>query len=113
MRITDIEIKNFRAFRGTYRVELPAAGQNLLVYGENGNGKSSLYLALKFFLESGEGAHQFEKYQNVFVEDKGYIKLGLQGNSQSEQNTYEWSEGIKDETTDPVIIAASKAKRIP
>ena len=110
MRITDIEIKNFRAFRGTYHIELPTAGQNLLVYGENGSGKSSLYLALKLLLESGEGAHQFEKYQNVFIEDKGYIKLGLQANSQSGQNTYEWSEGVKDETTDPVIIAASKAK---
>ena len=110
MRITDIEIKNFRAFRGTYHIELPTAGQNLLVYGENGSGKSSLYLALKLFLESGEGAHQFEKHQNVFIEDKGYIKLGLQGNSQSGQNTYEWSESVKDETTNPVVIAASKAK---
>ena len=110
MRITDIEIKNFRAFRGTYHIELPTAGQNLLVYGENGSGKSSLYLALKLFLESGEGAHQFEKHQNVFIEDKGYIKLSLQGNSQSGQNTYEWSESVKDETTDPVVIAASKAK---
>ena len=110
MRITDIEIKNFRAFRGIYHIELPTAGQNLLVYGENGSGKSSLYLALKLFLESGEGAHQFEKYQNIFIEDKGYIKLGLQGNSQSGQDTYEWSESVKDKTADPVIIAASKAK---
>ena len=52
MRITDIEIKNFRAFPKTYRINLRNAGKNLLVYGENGSGKSSLYLALKYFLES-------------------------------------------------------------
>ena len=54
MRITKIEIKNFRAFYGTYQIDLHRAGKNLLVYGENGSGKSSLYLALKSFLESSE-----------------------------------------------------------
>ena len=53
MRITEIELKNFRAFPRTYHIDLHKAGKNLIVYGENGSGKSSLYLALKFFLESG------------------------------------------------------------
>lgn len=39
MRITKIEIKNFRAFPGTYQINLRKAGKNLLVYGENGSGK--------------------------------------------------------------------------
>ena len=52
MKITDIEIKNFRAFPKTYHINLHNVGKNLLVYGENGSGKSSLYLALKYFLES-------------------------------------------------------------
>ena len=50
-RLTAIEITNYRAFRGTFRLELPK-GENLLVYGENGAGKSSLYHALRVFLES-------------------------------------------------------------
>ena len=54
MRITEIEIKNFKAFYGTYRIDLRKSGKNLLVYGENGSGKSSLYFALKLFLESGD-----------------------------------------------------------
>ena len=58
MRITKIEIKNFRAFYGEYLIDLYKAGKNLLVYGENGSGKTSLYQALKFFLESSEGAHE-------------------------------------------------------
>ena len=52
MRITKIEIKNFRAFPRTYQIDLHKAGKNLLVYGENGSGKTSLYLALESFLES-------------------------------------------------------------
>ena len=46
MRITEIEIKNFKAFYGTYQINLRKSGKNLLVYGENGSGKTSLYFAL-------------------------------------------------------------------
>ena len=53
MRITKIEIKNFKAFQGpdvidlNGPIELSEKGQNLLLYGENGSGKTSLYEALK------------------------------------------------------------------
>ena len=43
MRITKIEIKHFRGFPGpgVFTFNLPE-GKNLLLYGENGSGKSSL-----------------------------------------------------------------------
>ena len=110
MRITKIEIKNFRAFYGEYLIDLYKAGKNLLVYGENGSGKTSLYQALKFFLESSEGAHRFENHQNIFNLDEGYIKLHLRADAQSKQDTYEWSENVKDETNDQLLIEASRAK---
>lgn len=109
MRITGIEIKNFRAFYGTYHINLHKAGKNLLVYGENGSGKSSLYLALKLFLESSEEAHQFEAHRNIFHADDGYIKLNLRANARSKQHTYEWSRTVK-ETEDLLISDASKSK---
>ena len=110
MRITNIEIKNFRAFYGQYQIELHKAGKNLLVYGENGSGKTSLYQALKFFLESGEGIHQFENHQNIFIaNDDGHIKLHLRANSGANEHVYEWSQNVR-ETNDPLIIDASKAK---
>ena len=109
MRITGIELKNFRAFYGTYQINLHKAGKNLLVYGENGSGKSSLYLALKLFLESSEEAHQFEAYRNIFLADDGYIKLHLRANAHSKQHTYEWSRTVK-ETEDPLMSDASRAK---
>ena len=110
MRITKIEIKNFRAFYGACQIDLHKAGKNLLVYGENGSGKTSLYQALKRFLESSEGGHQFKPYQNIFNSDDGYIKLHLRADAQSERDTYEWSETVKDETNDELLIQASRAK---
>ncbi|MEZ4941926.1 MAG: hypothetical protein R3D58_13690 [Saprospiraceae bacterium] len=52
-RITKIEIKDYRAFYGAHQITLPK-GENLLVYGENGSGKTSLYRALKDYFESME-----------------------------------------------------------
>ena len=110
MKITKIELKNFRAFYGAYQIDLHKAGKNLLVYGENGSGKTSLYQALKRFLESSEGGHQFKPHQNIFNSDDGYIKLHLRAGTQSEQDTYEWSETVKDETNEELLIEASRAK---
>ena len=110
MRITDIEIKNFKAFYGTYQINLRKTGKNLLIYGENGSGKSSLYFALKLFLESGyDPSYRFENDQNIFITDAGYIKLCLRADRRSKQETYEWSESVR-ETEDELIIEASRAK---
>lgn len=43
--INKLNLKNFKAFRDP--AELVADGKNVLIYGENGAGKSSLYQALK------------------------------------------------------------------
>ena len=111
MRITEIEVENFRAFYGSYQIDLEKAGKNLLIYSENGSGKSSLYLALKLFLESTVRDHQFESHQNIFIKDNesGYIKLCLRADPRSKQYAYEWSKTVK-ETNDRLISDASKTK---
>ena len=50
-RLTKIEIENYRGFRGRFELDLPD-GCNLIVYGENGAGKSSLFHALSDFVEN-------------------------------------------------------------
>ncbi|MBL7859759.1 MAG: ATP-binding protein, partial [Cyclobacteriaceae bacterium] len=50
-RVTKIELSNYRAFFDEYEIVLPL-GENLLVYGENGSGKSSLFKALNNYLTS-------------------------------------------------------------
>ena len=110
MKITKIEIKNFKAFYGTYQIDLHKAGKNLLIYGENGSGKTSLYKAIELFLDSSEReAIDFKDYQNIFNADKGYIKLHLRTNPASNEQVYEWSDDVK-ETVDLPIVNASKSK---
>ena len=109
MRVTKIEIKNFRAFYETVEIDLHKAGKNLLVYGENGSGKSSLYLALKLFLESSEDtSSRFDNHQNIFIADDGHIKVHLRAAPSANEHVYEWSRTVK-ETEDQLIIDASKA----
>ena len=63
-RITNIEIKNFRAFFDSYTIKLNN-GENLLIYGENGSGKSSLFKSLSNFLSSSQN-RSFEYIKNHF-----------------------------------------------
>jgi AAA15 family ATPase/GTPase len=109
MKITKIDIKNFRAFYGDYSIDLCKSGKNLLVYGENGSGKSSLFFALKLFLNSHVNNYNFLDYCNIFVEttDGGYLKLSLRENEYSKLITYEWSNTTK-ETNDILILDAAK-----
>ena len=112
MRITKIEIKNFKTFRGPDVIDLGRKGQNLLLYGENGSGKTSLYEALKFFLESSED-ESIKFNRNIFITDetnKGYIKLHFTPDPKLSKDYYEWSEDVQEHTLAQPIIDASKAK---
>ena len=111
MKITKIEIKNFKAFRGPDVIDLSDKGQNLLLYGENGSGKTSLYEAIKLFLESSED-NSIKFNQNIFVDetDKGYIKLYFTPDPKLNQDNYEWSENVQEHTLVQPIIEASGAK---
>ena len=115
MKITKIEIKNFRAFPKDYHIDLHNAGKNLLIYGENGSGKSSLYLALKSFFQSGidtvDGEVKsagFEKHQNLFIQEPGYIKLRFRSAQPPKQEVYEWSKDVI-ETNNDLVIETSEA----
>lgn len=48
--IKEITLYNFKASYGETKIELD--GKNLLMYGENGSGKSSVYWALYTLLQS-------------------------------------------------------------
>ena len=50
-RLTAVEIRNYRGYRGTFRLDLPQ-GENLIIFGENGSGKSSFYNSLRTFFEA-------------------------------------------------------------
>ncbi len=63
MRINKIEIENFKFFRKNH---INLYGKNLLVFGENGSGKSSLYWALyTFFQSSMKSDENIQKYFDI------------------------------------------------
>ncbi len=86
MKIKRIQINNYRAFLvkneiegARYTIDLPTGG-NLLVYGENGSGKSSLYKGMKDFLSSAVTTVAFQK--NLFYDpakhsEQPYISVTL------------------------------------
>jgi energy-coupling factor transporter ATP-binding protein EcfA2 len=63
MKIIRIELQSFRAFDEPFELDLDG-GKNLLLHGENGSGKSSIYLALKRFFE--ERGDDIAKHRNQF-----------------------------------------------
>ena len=59
--IDKIILRNFKAFYGDFEIDL--GGKHLLLYGENGSGKSSIYWALYTLLQSSTKTHaEIEKY---------------------------------------------------
>jgi energy-coupling factor transporter ATP-binding protein EcfA2 len=113
MRITKIALKNFRAFYADHEIDLGKRGRNLLVYGENGSGKSSLLKAIELFIDSHVRNYSFTNYRNFhFTEsDGGYVKISMRATKNDPETTYEWSDITQTtETSNPLIIQAAKTR---
>lgn len=65
LRIKRLTLTDFRAFPGPAPTHFDLDGKNLLVYGENGAGKSSLFYALSDFF-SLKRSRNLRAYKNVF-----------------------------------------------
>ena len=118
-KIARIKIKNFKAFQGEQLFDLK--GKNVLAYGNNGSGKSSLFWALytlsqssikqdedirkyfKKFVESDKATHQ--SLRNVFTgeDENSYIELTtIDGNGK--KDVYTISESTINTNQDADIL---------
>jgi len=100
MKIERIEIRDFRGFPGQYEFKLGKSGNgghNLLVYGENGSGKSSLFQALKRFFEA-DAKTDIRAQRNEFAAaPEPTVKLEIaaydaDGNRDPESGLFEWTD---------------------
>jgi energy-coupling factor transporter ATP-binding protein EcfA2 len=94
MRITQIDLQNFRAFRHSHEIKLDRTGKNLILYGENGSGKSSFFLALRQFLYSSLTSERIDNYRNIFTpNDEAIIRFHIVDtrNPNNQPTPYEWS----------------------
>lgn len=113
MKISEIVISNYRAFyneRGEettkYRINL-GHGKNLLVYGENGSGKSSFYKGLRDFFRSAVEP-DYPVLQNVFsreieLDEQPFIEVTFSEEGQ-ENRTFRFSADPHQTNTDDDII---------
>ncbi|MBA7469632.1 DNA replication and repair protein RecF [subsurface metagenome] len=105
MKITKITLRNFHAFKYECEIDLPK-GRNLLLYGENGSGKSSLYQALNLCLAP---ATLIGDHKNIFVTtNDGFVKLEI-GDGANPPDKLEWDE-TSHPYTQALIVEASKTK---
>jgi hypothetical protein len=83
-RIASIELRDFRAYPGgdpgtvIPTTDEKGQGKNLLLYGENGSGKSSLGKALRDFLDIRLKAPQFDEFRHTFTkppDPKGNVTI--------------------------------------
>jgi len=65
VRINRIKITNYRFFRDEFALDIGDGG-NLLIYGENGSGKSAIYRALEYLTKRNFNSIAAEK--NIFSE---------------------------------------------
>jgi len=82
VKITRISLQNFRAFDEPFELDLEgdsAGGKNLLLHGENGAGKSSIYVALKRFFE--QRGDDIGRYRNHFAPSTrdSHVRIHLKG----------------------------------
>jgi energy-coupling factor transporter ATP-binding protein EcfA2 len=66
VKISKIKLSNYNFFYGNF--ELPVNGKNLLVYGENGSGKSTIYKALELLTK--DNFTDLDKSLNVFADNE-------------------------------------------
>ncbi len=120
-RLHKIEIRNFKAFR---EFNLDPEGRQLLVYGDNGAGKSSLYWALYTFLQSArKPKNSIAKYfdpagsesllniheQATGAPKPGEIALTFRDTVTNNDTTYRISEVVHDTHDVPIIIKGDLA----
>lgn len=120
-RLHKIEIQNFKAFR---KFALNLEGRHLLVYGDNGAGKSSLYWALYTFLQSArKPINSIAKYFDPAGQEKllniheqasaapkpGEIVLTLRDVTTKKDTIYRISQFDHDTHENPIIAKGDLA----
>jgi energy-coupling factor transporter ATP-binding protein EcfA2 len=99
---------------GKHEIDLSNSGKNLMLYGENGSGKSSVTKAIRLFFQSAADEIDISDYENIFVQppnkNTSYIKLTI-GESRNTRSNHPYIlDNSNNRQTDPFIAKANKIK---
>ena len=110
--ITSIQLTNYRAFRAAYAAIRLKPQQHLLIYGENGSGKSSLYSAVRdFFQSSADTGKSFDVnlFSSIAGDDTGSVTLDVSeqvaGNWQPQTYTFQQPDAGSTHRVAPIRLA--------
>lgn len=112
MKIRTLEVCDFKGFCGQHTIKFDSAAKNLVLYGENGSGKTSLFQALRLLLDSSRTPQDFAPHANIFRDaahaGRGFVRITLEDGS-----VFTWSETAANGNTHSNLLLsdASKAKR--
>jgi len=73
VKIKYLTINNFKGFSSEIKINFTNRGKNLVIYGENGSGKTSIMEALKLLFDSSHKKIEVEKYRNIFTQKRPEI----------------------------------------
>ena len=111
MKIRRIILNDFRGFPGKADYEFKLDGRNMLLFGENGSGKSSVFVALREFFNTGTRPPAFQDFRNVFTADatgqpltSGRVSLEFDDNSGL--HTWDISQNVRPLSAPAVADAA-------
>lgn len=112
-RLSKIAVRDFRGFPGseTCEIDLTPEGKSLLIFGENGSGKSSLFQALMALLRDTVPPEPYEDHRNIFDSGSdGTITVEL---TSTPPRDFRWEHGEEhpaaDETDTTFFEAARRA----
>jgi energy-coupling factor transporter ATP-binding protein EcfA2 len=94
-RIKKISVSGYRAFPPykptSLEIDLGDTGKNLLLYGENGSGKTSLFRALRDLFDTSSVARDYATVRNIFHQDEDdSVVVSLTSGTPEE---YRWEVG--------------------
>ncbi len=112
--IKKIEINHFKGLYGKHEIDLTNSGKNLMLYGENGSGKSSVARAIRLFFQSSAQEVNITNYENIFVpeaqKNTSYVKI-IFGDKGSKRSNHPYTlDNTNNGLTEPFIAKANKIK---
>lgn len=112
-RIARIALSDYRAFPGgpPYEFDLGATGKNLLLYGENGSGKTSLFRALRDLTSLDHGPEQFTELRHIFAPtEEGFVSVQLTAGTPDEFRWDHGDEHPRKTAGQPYVTLASRCR---